>query len=66
MVCESAVTDAEDVDGVEVDLPAGSGHAEEVAGVSTVIGLEGRDLVVFDRLPMNFGMEVREGGAERR
>lgn len=30
-----------------------------------VVGLEGRHDIAIDRLPVNFGMEVREGFAQR-
>lgn len=59
-----AVAHAHDVDGLEVNFSSRRRHAEKLSEVRSVIGLVGRHPVTIGKLPMDFGVEVGESGAE--
>jgi len=59
-----AVAHAHHVDGLELDSPACRGAAEELTLMRAMVSLVRRHAIAIGKLPMNVGVEVREGGPE--
>ena len=64
MLGDLAVAHAHDVDGLELNFAACRRHAEKFSQVRPVVSLVGRHPVAIGKLPMDFGVEVGESGAE--
>ena len=64
MLGDLAIAHAHDVDGLELNFSARRRHAKKLSQMRPVIGLVGRHPVAIGKLPMDFGVEVGESGAE--
>lgn len=64
MFDDLAVANAHGVDGFELDFPARRLDPKNRALMGAVVGLEGCDDVVIDRLPVDLGMEIRKSLAQ--
>src|SRR3954469_1195451 len=60
-----AVAHLHDIDGLEMNRPAGGRHAKERSLVGAVVGLERRHPIPVGNLPMDDGMKVGKGGSQR-